>query len=239
MNNKIHIPWLISINVLILSVITLACIIGNKAINTAVENVAFSDRKTVIIDAGHGGIDSGATSCTGVPESKLNLEIALRLDDLFHLLGIPTKMIRTTDRSIHTQGETIAAQKISDLKNRVRIINETENAMLISIHQNYFSASQYAGAQVFFGPSEGSDLLAKQLQDVLVSTINTGSKRKAKKAEGIYLMEHISCPGVLLECGFISNPDEEYMLRTKQYQTDLCCVITAVCTNYLNNTDLS
>ena len=123
---------------------------------TAVQTEPVVRHHTVIIDAGHGGIDGGATSCTGVLESTLNLEIALRLNDLLTLLGMDTTMIRTTDTSIYTEGNTIAAQKVSDLKERARIVNDTENAILISIHQNTFSNSKYSGAQVFYAATEGA-----------------------------------------------------------------------------------
>jgi N-acetylmuramoyl-L-alanine amidase len=111
---------------------------GNKAVIVLSENAPFESRRVVIIDAGHGGVDGGATSCTGVLESKFNLEIALKLNDLMHLLGIDTVMIRDTDCSVYTKGETIAQKKVSDLKERVRITNSIENALLISIHQNQF-----------------------------------------------------------------------------------------------------
>ena len=230
-----HLPWLLAFNALLLIGVAIICAVGNKAVNTVSESVVFFQKKIIIIDAGHGGIDGGATSCTGVLESKLNLEIALRLDDLFHLLGIPTRMVRQTDRSVHTQGDSIAAQKVSDLKNRVAMINQTKNSVVISIHQNYFQSSQYAGAQVFYSDTEGSNELAKLMQEALVGTINKGSKRKSKRASGIYLMEHIERPGILLECGFLSNPEEEYKLRSDGYQKELCCVIATVCANFLNN----
>lgn len=239
MRKYAHLPRILIRNAIVLAFVALICVAGNQAINTSVENVEFSGRKIVIIDAGHGGIDGGATSITGVLESQINLEIALRLEDLFHLLGIPTKMIRRTDRSVYTQGGTISAQKVSDLKNRVQTINQTENAILLSIHQNYFSASQYAGAQAFYSPTKGSEDLAHKLQTALIGSINAGSRRKAKKASGIYLMEHVRCPGVLLECGFLSNPEEEAKLRNKQYQNKLCCVVAVVCTDYLNHQMLS
>lgn len=232
-------PWLMIGNGIIIAFVALFCFVGNKAINTTAESVTFANQKTVIIDAGHGGIDGGATSCTGKLESEINLEIAIKLDDLFHLLGIPTQMIRKTDRSVYTQGDTIAAQKVSDLKNRVNTINNTKKAVLISIHQNHFSSGQYKGAQAFYGPSDGSPELARKLQNALIATINTDSKRKAKKATGIYLMEHITCPGVLLECGFLSNPQEEALLRSDQYQKSLCCVIATVYSEHLNLSQLS
>ena len=187
----------------------------------------------VVIDPGHGGIDGGATSVNGKAESGYNLEIALRLRDLFHLLGFQTRMIRTTDTSIYTNGETIAAQKLSDLKERVRIANEAPNSLLISIHQNTFSDSRYSGAQVFYANTQGSQKLAENLQASLVTSLNPGSKRMAKQASGIYLMEHIQVPGVLVECGFLSNPAEEAKLGTADYQNKLCCVIVSAVADFI------
>lgn len=180
----------------------------------------------IIIDAGHGGIDGGATSCTGVLESHMNLQIALRLEQVFHLLGYDTVMIRRTDESVYTEGNTIASQKVSDLKERVRICNETPGAVLVSIHQNTFSDSRYHGAQVFYGSKE-SRPLAEKLQSRLLSALNPGSHRKAKQGKGVYLLEHINCPGVLIECGFVTNPEEEALLRDEGYQKKLCAVIVS------------
>ena len=190
----------------------------------------------VIIDAGHGGEDGGATSCTGILESRINLQISLRLRDLLHLLGYETRMIRETDTAVNTDGDTIAGRKLSDLKARVRTVNETENAILISIHQNMFSDSRYSGAQVFHAATGDSKCLAEQMQAALISSLNPGSRRRCKAAEGIYLMEHIQCTGVLVECGFLSNPEEEAKLRSHEYQTQLCCVIGSALNQYLSNT---
>lgn len=193
-------------------------------------------RKTVVIDAGHGGVDGGATSCTGILESQFNLEIATRLNDLMHLLGIQTLMIRETDCSIYTQGETIAQKKISDLRERVRIVNSIDDCVLISIHQNHFSDSKYSGAQVFYPQTAGSRELSTKLQENIKRTLNPDSRRGIKKADGIYLMQHINCPGVLIECGFLSNPQEEYLLRTEDYQQKLCSVIACTVSTWLWDT---
>lgn len=218
---------------LVFSVFVGAVMAGSKAVTVISESSPVPRKHTLIIDAGHGGIDGGATSCTGVLESNINLQISTRLNDLFHLLGYETRMIRTSDTSVYTQGNTIASQKISDLKERVRIVNSTENAVLISVHQNTFSDQKYSGAQVFYAPTDGSQSFAESLQTAMVSAVNPGSRRKAKKANGVYLMEHIQCPGILVECGFLSNPVEEAMLRTKEYQQKLCCVIAATATGFL------
>lgn len=208
---------------------------GSKAVTVIAENAPIPNRKCVVIDAGHGGEDGGTVSYTGVLESAINLQIALRLDDLLHLLGVDTVMIRRTDCSIYTHGDTIAAKKVSDLKERVRIANETENALLVSIHQNHFSDSRYSGPQVFYSKAGNSEALAKELQAALNQTLNPNGKRQAKKADGIYLMRNIACTGILVECGFLSNPDEEGRLRDGDYQKKLCSVLAATCSRYLND----
>ena len=210
----------------------LSGIAAGNVISTLSESAPVTQRKCIIIDPGHGGEDGGAISCTGVSESAINLEIALRLEDLMHLLGIKTLMIRTTDCSVYTQGQTIAAKKVSDLKERVRIVNSTSNALLISIHQNKFSDGQYSGAQVFYAQTPGSEALAKAMQSTLIRSVNPGSRRMAKKADGVYLMKHAECTGILVECGFLSNPEEEAKLRSASYQKKLCCVMAAVCSSY-------
>ena len=210
--------------------------LGSKTVTVLHQQKAVERKWCVVIDAGHGGIDGGATSCTGVLESQINLEIALRLEDLFHFLGYDTKMIRRVDESIYTEGNTIAAQKVSDLKERVRIVNETENAFLISIHQNTFSDRQYSGAQVFYGNVGDSRIVAQNLQGQLISSLNPASKRKVKQAKGVYLMEHIEKEGLLLECGFLTNVSEEAKLRDGTYQKKLCCVIVSCLSRYFSTT---
>ena len=227
--------WFVSYGVIILSFL-LFLHWGNRAVTVAVESRPIERKHCIIIDAGHGGIDGGATSCTGKLESTFNLEIALRLNDLFQLLGYDTKMIRTTDTSVYTNGQSIAQQKVSDLKERVRIVNETENALLLSIHQNQFTDGKYSGAQVFYSREEGSEALAKQLQSAFVSALNPGSKRQCKRSEGIYLMEHINCTGVLIECGFLSNVQEEAKLRSPGYQQRICSIIASIVSGFLSNT---
>lgn len=218
---------------LIIGIFLAAVYLGSAATSVIAQKIPLERDHTIVIDAGHGGEDGGATSCTGKLESSFNLEIALRLDDLLHLLGYDTVMVRTTDRSVYTQGTTIAEKKVSDLKQRVALVNGTENALLISIHQNTFSDSRYSGAQVFYGPEGESQALAEALQTAFCRTVNPGSNRKCKKADGVYLMQNIDCTGILVECGFLSNPEEEAKLRTKEYQQKLCCVIAATASEFL------
>jgi len=232
-NKKLTLP---AVYVLTVGILVLAILWGSRAVTVISESLPLARSHCIIIDPGHGGIDGGATSCSGKLESQFNLEIALRLNDLMHLLGYDTGMIRTTDISVYTKGDTIAQKKISDLKERARIVNETENALLISIHQNTYPDARYSGAQVFYSRKEDSVTLAKQLQAAFTAVLNKGSKRQCKPAEGVYLMEHIDCTGVLIECGFLSNQQEEALLRDASYQKKLCCVIASTLSIYLSNT---
>lgn len=205
-----------------------------RTVEAMAEATVAENSVRIVIDPGHGGEDGGATSCSGILESQFNLEIALRLEDLLHLLGHRTTMIRTTDTAVHTEGETIAQRKMSDLKNRVDTVNQTTNGLLISIHQNTFSESRYHGPQVFYAPTAGSRELAESLQRALIVSVDRDSNREIKVAESVYLMQHIRCTGVLVECGFLSNPEEEAKLRTPEYQRQLCCIIAATVSAHLN-----
>lgn len=196
-------------------------------VGTAVAALASVDAPTpvVVIDAGHGGEDGGAISVSGVRESRLNLEISLRLNDLLHLLGVQTHLIRSEDISVHTEGETIAQKKVSDIRNRVSFVEQIPEAVLVSIHQNYFPESQYRGAQVFYAASAGSDAMAALMQEYLVQYADPQNHRQCKPATDIYLMEHVTCRAILIECGFLSNPEEDLLLQQSDYQKKLAVVI--------------
>lgn len=217
---------------LIISFFIIIPLAGNHAVAT------FSEMQTapncVVLDAGHGGVDSGAVSCTGVYESQINLEITRKLNDLMHLLGVHTIMIREDDRSVYSEGTTIAAKKVSDIRNRVKTVNNVPKALLISIHQNNFPQEKYSGAQVFYNTNPGSKELANEMQTAFRVYLNPFNKRQTKKSSGVYLMEHINCTGILIECGFLSNPREEALLRDSEYQKKISAVIATTVSQYLN-----
>ena len=155
-----------------------------------------------------------------MPESEINLEIAQRLDLIMGLYGVPVQMLRTEDKSLHSEdAETLRQKKVSDLHNRVETVNGIENAVLISIHQNSFPEQQYHGAQVFYAPTEGSQLLGEYMQEVLRVSLDESNQRASKQIpDTVYLMNHINCPAILVECGFLSNPAEDQLLQTPEYQ---------------------
>ena len=185
--------------------------------------------ETLIIDAGHGGEDGGAVSLTGAAESHINLAIARRLDLLLGLYGQAPVLLREDDRSLHDpQAKTLREKKVSDLHNRAARIEAVEHAVLLSIHQNTYTSPQYRGAQVFYGGGEGSQALAGLLQDLLRETLDPSNDRTpARIPESVYLLNHISCPAVLVECGFLSNPEEDRLLQSEGYQTKLAAVLAA------------
>ncbi|MFI3313182.1 MAG: N-acetylmuramoyl-L-alanine amidase [Eubacteriales bacterium] len=208
------------------AVLVIAMAIGlfYGAKQSAAEQVASLEASPIIvvIDAGHGGMDGGAVSVTGALESQINLKIAQKADYLLVFCGFNTKMIRNSDISIHEDSaQTISEQKVSDLKQRVEIVNATPKAVLLSIHQNTFPESKYHGAQVFYADTAESQSWAEWTQNSLVSNLDTTNNRKAKLSSKVYLMEHINCDGILVECGFLSNETEELNLQTDIYQTKL------------------
>ena len=227
--------WLAAYPLTVLAVLA-AIRWGSRAVSTLAEGAHIDRSACIILDAGHGGVDGGAVSCSGIPESQYNLQIALRLEDLLHLMGYETRMIRREDISVYTKGESIAQKKASDLKERLRIAKETPNALFLSIHQNYFSDSRYSGAQVFYPNTPGSRELAEHMQTTLCTALDPDNHRQAKKSSGVYLMERIPCTALLIECGFLSNPQEEVNLRDPAYQQKLCAVIATSVGSFLSNT---
>ena len=197
---------------------------------------AEEDAALVIVDAGHGGEDGGASTADGVLESQLNLAIALRLEQVLALCGCPVEMIRRTDTAVYSEGaESFSEKKTSDLKNRVAQVNAAPRAILISIHQNHFTQSQYAGAQVFYAASEGSRDLAEITQGALRQALDPENTREIKPGDAIYLLEQIRCPGVLVECGFLSNAAEAKQLQTPTYQTKIACAVAGAAIRYLES----
>lgn len=190
--------------------------------------------RVLILDAGHGGEDGGAVSLTGVPESGINLSIVLKTDQLLGFCGQAPVVLRTSDSSLHdSDADTLREKKASDLHNRVSAVEQQENAVLLSIHQNIFTDQKYHGAQVFFAPTAGSQELAVHTQEILRSAVDPENSRQAKPIpDTVYLMNHISCPAILVECGFLSNPAEEALLRTDAYQTKLAAAMAGAWLQY-------
>lgn len=190
----------------------------------------------VILDAGHGGTDGGSSSPDGTRECDINLKITLKTDAVLGLLGEKTLLVRETDTDLaDAAAETISQKKVTDIRNRVRLINAHPEALLVSIHQNTYPESKYYGAQVFYSQVGDSKHLAEQLQNNLSACIDSTNHRKSKAiSPDVYLMNHIEVPGILIECGFLTNPQEEAKLESEDYQRQLAVTIAVTVTNHLS-----
>lgn len=203
---------------------------GSAAYTSVFGAAAIGEGPTVVVDAGHGGEDGGAVAADGTVESGLNLAIALRVRDLLAFAGVNTVMTRTEDAAIYDDSaSTLREKKVSDLKNRAELVNATENAVLLSIHQNSLPSSPVThGAQAFFNGAEGAAPLATSVQEALNQAVNTEkAKNPAAIGSSVYLMKNITAPGVLVECGFLTNEREAAQLKSEAYQLRLAAAITA------------
>lgn len=214
---------------LIGTVLLLALAIGrlNGLMRSAMEPAVIQRTGPLVLDAGHGGEDGGAVSITGTPESQINLAIVLKLRDILGLYGVDPILLREEDVSLHDAAAgTLREKKRSDLKNRVAAVEDVEGGTLLSIHQNTYPGSKYHGAHVFYAPTGGSQSLAEHIQNSIKTALQPDNERAVKQIpDTVYIMNHVTCPAVLIECGFLTNPEEEALLRDWDYQRKLAAVI--------------
>ena len=179
--------------------------------------------KTIVIDAGHGVPDEGAQSSNGTTEAETNLKIALKLQNLLEQSGCTVILTRSDENAIYDiDSKTLKQKKISDIKNRVKIGNESSADIFVSIHLNKIPQSQYDGWQTFYKEgSEDGARLAKTIQENLNKTIQKENNRIAKTIDKIYIIKHVEIPTTIVECGFLSNPHEEKLLLEDEYQNKL------------------
>ena len=180
-------------------------------------------------------MDGGCSSAEGVPEKGINLNILLNLRDLLRVSGYEVAVTRDTDRSIHDSGiEGIANQKSSDMDNRLAIFNEHSNAVCLSIHQNQFTDPKYSGAQMFYAPTnKESEKLAQKLQNSFHTRIQPDNDREIKQCgKELFLCYFCKNPTVMVECGFLSNPQEEALLQQEEYQRKMAFAIASAIMKY-------
>ena len=179
--------------------------------------------KTVVLDAGHGVPDEGAQSSNGTTEAETNLKIALKVQNLLEQSGCNVILTRSDENAIYDlDSNTLKQKKISDIRNRVKIGNESSADIFVSIHLNKIPQSQYYGWQCFYKPNDEKSIkLAKQLQENLNKSIQKENKRVVMKLDTVYIMKHVEIPISIVECGFLSNPEEEKQLLDDNYQNRL------------------
>ncbi len=204
----------------------------------ALPTVAQTNSKDIvfILDAGHGGMDGGCSSADGVPEKGINLNIMLAVRDWLEAFGYHVEVTRDSDRSIHDQGiEGIANQKSSDMDNRLALFNKYDNAVCISIHQNQFTDAKYSGAQMFYANTNAeSESLAQSLQTQFHEQLQPKNDREIKLCGSeLFLCYYCDNPTVMVECGFLSNPDEAALLTTEEYQQKVAFTIFSGIVNWL------
>lgn len=189
----------------------------------------------IILDAGHGGEDGGAIGVGGILEKDINLSVTLKTNAVLHFMGFETLLTRDEDKMTCDDGlSSQRAKKVSDIKNRFALLEESECLCFISIHQNFFGGNAH-GAQIFYsGGNPESKLLAQKLQDGIRITLQPENKRVIKQAtDDIYILYHTKKPAVLAECGFISNSDDAEMLTNEEYQNKLAFVIAESTVKYI------
>lgn len=193
--------------------------------------------KEVIIDPGHGGLDGGAVGVGGVVEKGINLSISLKLKKFFEASGYRVIMTREDDRSIYSSGsDTVREKKTTDIHNRFHFMEQYPKAIFISVHQNKFEQSQYSGTQVFYSANnDESKLLAGFIQSRVKSMIQNSNDRVIKPAgDNLYLLYHAKSPAVMVECGFLSNPDEASLLQNPDYQNKIAYAIYCGALDYFS-----
>ncbi len=206
-----------------LTIILSSLILLLKSKNNVIETMAVPvSSRTIIVDAGHGSPDEGAVGVNGITEAKLNLKIALKLKNLLESGGSKVILTRSDDNEIYDESaKTIAQKKVSDVKNRVKIGNESQADIFVSIHLNKIPQSQYSGWQTFYNNNEKSKTLATAIQNNLNNTISNDNKRVSKLLTNVYIMKHVEIPISIVECGFLSNKQESENLQNDEYQTKL------------------
>ncbi len=206
----------------------------------------FSDSVTVtaealpviIIDPGHGGEDGGTQSSDGTLEKKINLEISMKINELLLRKGFTTVLTREGDYMIYDESaSTQREKKVSDIHNRMKIVEENGDCILLSVHQNYFTESKYSGTQVFYSKNNpASEVLADEIQKSVVSVLQPDNTRQIKESgTDIYLLYHSQVPSVMVECGFMSNEAETEKLKDEDYQQKMAEAIVEGLLNYLES----
>ncbi len=212
----------------------------SRTISRSADSNAVSSIHTVILDPGHGGEDGGAVGWNDTVEKDINLAISLKLKQLLELQGFTVFMTREEDiMTCDPDAEGITAKKKSDMHNRLALMNEHPEAVVLSIHQNLFEQQKYSGAQMFYGKNNPwSKELAQSLQDAFVSQLQPDNLRQIKEGQkDLYLLWESENPIVLVECGFLSNPEECEKLTQDEYQNQVAFTILAGLTQWMSSAE--
>ncbi len=201
-----------------------------------------NSRPQIILDAGHGGFDSGAVAGDGTVEKNINLEIVLILAEFLKSNGYEVILTRQADVSTDdVETDRISTRKKSDLKNRLELMKDYPNAVFVSIHLNKFTTSAANGSQIFYsGNTEESRILSDAIQKKIVAMLQPYNTRVNKKStSSTYILHNATIPAVLVECGFLSNNAELEKLKNKDYQTKMAfCIFCGINEYFSNNKEV-
>lgn len=198
----------------------------------SVESQKIISKKTIVLDAGHGGKDSGTMAADGTLEKDINLGIVLNLYDFLRFTGINAVTIRNSDEEYYPPKSDTNR---SDLYNRLDFVNNIDNSVLVSIHQNHFEDTSEWGMQVWYTANEEtSKILADNILDISKSFLQPENQRVNKPSDNsYYILYHATVPSVMAECGFMSNPEENNKLKNDKYQKQLSYTILMGINKYL------
>lgn len=236
-SNVIGIIIFLVVSVLCLGM--LAFLLGSFYLSPAANTAASalpSGYTTVIIDAGHGGEDGGTSSASGLVEKDVNLDIAKKLAAMLRAHGINVVMTREDDRLLYDRDIDFHGRKKKlDMAARLNVMTSAENAVFISIHMNSYSSPQYSGLQVWYSQNNAdSEVLANVIQAGNKSLLQPDNKRKIKSAtSAIFLLDKATCPAVLVECGFLSNPAEAAIFETNEYRQKVALTLCSSILDFL------
>lgn len=192
---------------------------------TKATSAVLPEEATLVIDAGHGGIDGGAVGADGSRESDINLAIALRLQAVSAFCGQSAVMTRTDDSR---GADALSYSEHEELVYRTQVVNATPNAVLLSIHQNCYPTAQPSGAQVLYSSNGKSEDFGRLMHDNLVNSLDPQNRRVAEPDKNrLYILSNVDCPAILVECGFVSNHSDITKLTDSRYQTALSTVLMA------------
>jgi N-acetylmuramoyl-L-alanine amidase len=222
-------------------VIALLITMGQSArfVSTVGENVikVFKDKNTeltIVIDAGHGGIDPGKVGINGALEKDINLAIALKLERNLAQNGINVVMTRTDDNGLYSENDT--NKKVTDMKKRLEIIESANPTLAVSIHQNSYTEPSVSGVQVFYyKDSVKGKEAATIMQRQMIKTLNPEKQREAKENGSYYLLKKTSVPIMIVECAFMSNPTEAELLTQDNYQEKVAWAVYMGVMEYVNS----
>lgn len=220
------IEWMLTVIVLLL------IIFGSYTLSkNMVKEVVLAESTVVVLDAGHGGSDPGKIGINEVLEKDVNLAIVLKIREMLEQEGIGCVLTRVDDERVDENGKELS--KAADMKERVRIMNEVHPELVVSVHQNSYTSSEIKGAQVFYYESSTeSEKIAKIIQEELCK-VDSSNTRKIKGNSTYYLLKRTEVPAVIVECGFLSNPEEAEKLATEEYQKKMAEAIVKGIKSYL------